>query len=206
MNFKKAFLLAAMAATAAAPAARAEDGGWIVRGGVTMIDPKSDNLAVPGVGTVQVDEKVGVTFDITKMITKNWGVELVLAYPFKHDIDVKTPAGATVGLGATEHLPPTLSVVYSFMPDAKIRPYVAAGLNYTKIFNEEPGNLHLDDSFGPAFGGGVDFAVGQNLLVNVWAKWIDIDSDARLGSASIGTVAIDPLVYGVGVGYRFGGR
>jgi outer membrane protein W/outer membrane protein OmpA-like peptidoglycan-associated protein len=204
MSFKRAFLLAAMAAAAAAPAAHAEDGGWIVRAGATMIDPKDDNLTVPGVGTVLVDDKVGLTFDITKMFTKHWGAELLLAYPFKHDIDLKSPAGRTGPLGATEHLPPTLSLVYQFLPDSRVRPYVAAGLNYTSVFNEEPGNLHLDNSWGPALGGGIDFGINDNLLVNVWAKWVDIDSDARLGAANIGTVEIDPIVYGIGIGYRFG--
>jgi outer membrane protein W/outer membrane protein OmpA-like peptidoglycan-associated protein len=204
MTYKKAFLLAALAAAVAAPVAHAEDGGWIVRAGAAMIDPKDDNLAVPGVGTVLVDDKVGLTFDVTKMMTPKWGVELLLAYPFKHDIDLKSPAGRTGPLGATEHLPPTLSVVYQFLPDARVRPYVTAGLNFTSIFNEEPGNLKLDNSWGPAFGGGVDFGINDNLLVNVWAKYIDIDSDARLGSASIGTVEIDPIVYGISIGYRFG--
>jgi len=38
---------------------------------------------------------------------------------------------------------------------------------------------------------------------SVSARYIDIDADARLGTASIGTVEVDPFVYGLHVGYRF---
>lgn len=34
-------------------------------------------------------------------------------------------------------------------------------------------------------------------------RWIDIDTDVSVDGAGVGTVNIDPIVYGVFVGYRF---
>jgi OOP family OmpA-OmpF porin len=209
MNLKRAIALACIASAAmTATAAHAND-GWIVRGSVTMIDPKSDNLQLSPTQTLQVDDRIGLTFDITKMWTPHWGTELLLAYPFKHDIDLQGPNGTT-SFGSTEHLPPTLSLVYQILPNSRFRPYLTAGINYTSLFNEEPGALSLDNSWGPAFGGGVDFGITDNLLVTAWAKYIDIDSDASTFTAAtgartkVGTVEIDPIVYGLAIGYRFG--
>jgi len=35
------------------------------------------------------------------------------------------------------------------------------------------------------------------------ARWIDIDADARLNGASIGTANADPITYSVALGYNF---
>ena len=35
------------------------------------------------------------------------------------------------------------------------------------------------------------------------ARWFDIDSDAKLNGASLGTVEIDPYAFGLSIGRRF---
>lgn len=86
-----------------------------------------------------------------------------------------------------------------------VQPYVGVGVNYTTFFSEEStlGNLKLDDSWGLAAQAGVDYAVSDNMVLNAAVWYIDIDSDASLNGADIGTVALDPWVYMVGVGYKY---
>ena len=50
----------------------------------------------------------------------------------------------------------------------------------------------------------MDVGINDRWFVNLSARYIDIDADARLGGANIGTVEVDPFVYGIHVGYRFG--
>jgi outer membrane protein len=139
------------------------------------------------------------------MLAPNWGVELLASLPFTHDITLN---GAGV-VAETDLLPPTLSAQYYFNPNGRVRPYVGAGLNYT-VFSDERTwgplqgtKLELDPSFGPAAQLGVEIDVIPGWIVNVDARWFDIDTDASLGGADLGTVEIDPAAFGLSIGHRF---
>lgn len=201
----KTALSLAVAATLclAAPAgALAEQGDWLLRAGASSVQPKDDNLVLAPDTILQVDDDDRFTFDVTYMLFDHWGIELLAADDFNHGFTVP---GAGIS-GFVEHLPPTLSLQYHFLPDARIRPYVGAGLNYTIFSNEtsNAGRLNLRGSFGPAVQAGVDIGITRNIFLNGVVRWIDIDSDASLGGADIGTIEIDPIIYGVHLGYRFG--
>jgi len=87
---------------------------------------------------------------------------------------------------------------------------VGAGLNYTTFMDEETegplagAELSLDDSWGLAAQLGLDVGITENWFVNAGLRWIDIDSDAELSGNTLGEVEIDPFVYQLQVGYRFG--
>lgn len=68
-----------------------------------------------------------MTFNGTYLFAAHWGVELLAALPFEHNINLN--GGGAVA--ETKHLPPTLSLQYHFNPDDSWRPYMGAGLNYT---------------------------------------------------------------------------
>jgi outer membrane protein len=199
-RFRTAFLTT-LAIVAATPAAQAQDAGdWLWRAGVHSVQPKSDNHPV-----VNVDEGTMLTFTATYLLAPNWGVELLAALPFSHDINLN--GGGKVA--ETKHLPPTLSLQYHFNPAGSIRPYVGAGLNYTVFFSEDTTgalagtDLSLDPSFGLAAQAGVDIAINSDWFVNIDARWLDIDSDAELNGGDLGTVEIDPYAFGLSVGRRF---
>lgn len=184
-----------------AQAAAAQDAGeWIVRTGFHSIEPKSRNHALVG-----VEDAIGLTFSATYMFAPNWGVELLAALPFLHEITLN---GADA-VGEIDLLPPTLSAQYHFNPNGRVRPYVGAGLNYT-IFSDERTwgalqgtKLELDPSFGPAAQLGVDIDVIPGWIVNLDVRWLDIDTDAKLDGADLGTVEIDPSAFGLSLGHRF---
>lgn len=186
---------------AAMPAVQAQDAGdWIWRLGIHDIRPKSDNHDV-----VNVDTEAGLTFNATYLLTPNWGVELLAAMPFAHDINVN--GGGKVA--ETKQLPPTLSLQYHFNPNGAWRPYIGAGLNYTVFFDEHTVNalqgskLKLDPSFGLATQIGLDVNLGSDWFVNVDARYFDIDTDAKLNGANLGTVEIDPYAFGLSIGRRY---
>jgi outer membrane protein len=196
-----AVLVVLTAATTALPIAQAREAGdWIVRGGIHNIDPKSDNSDI-----VDVDDAYGISLSGTYMFSPAWGVEILASLPFEHDIGLKD--GTKVG--ETRHLPPTVSIQYHFPLSETIHPFVGAGVNYTLFFDEkttgplEGSKLTLDDSIGLAFQLGMDFDVGRNVTLNLDARYIDIETDAELDGAKIATVEIDPLAYGLTLGWRF---
>ncbi|NIW24803.1 MAG: outer membrane beta-barrel protein [Gammaproteobacteria bacterium] len=112
-------------------------------------------------------------------------------------------------VGDTEHLPPTFSIQYHFLPNGRFRPYAGIGINYTTFTSESTtgplagSDLSLDASTGLAIQLGADFMINDNWLINVDLRSIDIETDAELDGAPVATVAIDPSVFGINVGYRF---
>ena len=138
--------LAAQAGIFTDTAPGAQKGDWIVRAGVSQVNPKSQNLALRDedgakVGYLVVDSDVSFTFDVTYMFHNHFGVELLAAWPFTHGIDAKFYNGTNARVGQTDHLPPTLSLIWRPMAyEAALQPYVGVGVNYTMFFNEEVRN------------------------------------------------------------------
>ncbi len=209
--------------TLAAPAMAYEAGDWLVRGRIINVNPNDDSgtLYVGGADSgqkgVSLNSDTVPELDITYMMSKNWGVELILGYS-QHTVKSEG-YWAAQGLGDvidTKVLPPTLTLQYHFMPDSKIRPYVGAGINYTYFFDEEvkgpvldvPGaKVKLDSSWGLAAQAGVDVALNEDWFVNFDVKYIDIDTTAHFKGTPVGTAKIDadidPFVWGIGIGRRF---
>jgi outer membrane protein len=189
----------------AAPAFAQQAGEWTFGIGAHQVNPKSDNgSVVNGTLDVEVGSNVRPTITAEYFVRDNLGIEVLAALPFQHDIDI-----AGLGnVGSTKHLPPTVSVQYHF-GDAGVKPFVGLGVNYTRFFSTDTSgalagsDLELDDSFGLAVHAGIDFKVGEKGAVRIDARWIDIDTDAKLDGADIGTVNIDPLVYGAAYVFKF---
>ncbi|MCP5158020.1 MAG: outer membrane beta-barrel protein [Gammaproteobacteria bacterium] len=186
-----------------------EAGNWLVRAGVWGIYPESDNLTFNvnrrTRATLDVDDGYSLGFNITYMVNPNIGIELLGAWPFKHDISM-TGAGK---VAETKQLPPTLFVQYHFMPSGTIHPYVGVGLNYTNFFSEKTkgalsgASLKLEDSWGAAGQLGIDIDVAPNWFVNADISYMNIETDAKVNGVGIGTVKINPWVVGLNVGTRF---
>lgn len=197
---KGAAIVAAALLPLAGANAQENDSAWLLRFGVTTVSPKSNNSAI-----VSVDDGTQLTVNATYFFKPNWGFEILAAIPFEHDLRLVngTP------IGDTQHLPPTFSLQYHFIPDGKARPYLGLGLNYTTFMSESlagplaGSDLKLDDSTGLAFQVGIDFPINDRWLINLDARSIDIETDAKLNGAFLTKVAIDPTTFGVNIGYRF---
>jgi outer membrane protein len=193
-------VLVASFVLASLPAQGQETAGWVWRVGLHSVQPKSDNHAI-----ANVDSATTLTFDGTYLFASHWGVELLAAVPFAHDINLNG-AGK---VAETKHLPPTLSVQYHFNPGGTVRPYVGAGLNYTLFFSEKTtgalagADLNLDPSFGPAAQLGMEITISSSWFINMDARWMDIDTDAKLNGTDLGAVEIDPYAFGLALGRRF---
>ena len=227
-NYLAAAILTGLSLSAVTlPAMAYEAGDWLVRGRVINVNPNDDSgrLYVGGTSIgegVTVDDDTVPELDITYMLNRNWGVELILGFS-EHTVRTHKSAGSIVGsLGSkdvidTKVLPPTLTLQYHFMPDSNIRPYVGAGINYTYFFDEKVpsksgvaaagDSVELDSSWGLAAQAGVDIAINQDWFVNLDVKYIDIDTKAKFKRTAVDSAEInadiDPFVWGVGIGRRF---
>ncbi len=228
--------LAAALATGGMVAQAYEQGDWVLRVGATTVDPDtdSDNINLPQgvVAQADVDDDTQLGIIPMYMVTDKFGVELLAATPFEHDIsaDVRG-APLSVDAGSTKHLPPTLMVQwYPRGGQDGWQPYFGIGLNYTYFFDEDTDNelvetlgaltdgvvqkadLDLDDSFGLAAQAGVDIPFSDRWAVNIGIWYLDIDTEAEITAKDANgsqvakvkfDVDIDPWVYNIGIAYRF---
>ena len=207
-NFRPAvsaavLLAAALLAPVVSAEASWERTDWIVRGGVSQVDPKSGDLSLSPTTTLGVDDDTGFSFDITAMLSQNWGAELFAA-PAQNHTTTAITGRSVAQYGEVEPLIETLTAQYHFNPLGRMRPYVGAGLGYAQFSGERPAGLSLGSSWGPAAVAGIDLGVTQRFFVNLSARWVNVESKVKLNGNRVGDVALDPMIYSLNLGYRFG--
>lgn len=205
MNKKQVLWVAAVAALVAGQA-MAQESPWLVRFRAVQLDMSnqwSPTAAGTGAGitSVTVNDKVIGELDVTYFLTKNWAAELVLTVPQRQLVQIN---GSTP-LGSFNHLPPTLTAQYHFTDMPGFKPYVGVGVNYTKISAVDLGGNTLDSSStGAAAQVGIDFPLDKKWSLNVDLKKVYIKTDVfSAANANLGTLKLDPTLFGLGLGYRF---
>lgn len=187
---------------AASPGDGIYQGDVLARLRAISIQPNERGSDTLGAINVGVNNAIVPELDFTYMIRDYIGIELILGTS-RHQVT------SSLGkLGGVNVLPPTLLLQYHFNHAGKVRPYVGAGLNYTYFYNNGlnvggEGVSVGKSSFGPALQFGVDVQVTKSVFVNVDLKKVWMSTDATLGNKPIGTLHIDPLIVGVGVGMKF---
>jgi outer membrane protein len=178
--------------------ASAAQGDWLGRARIININPDASSSAL----NLDVNTRTTIEADFSYFVTNNVALELILATK-KHTV---TAGGVSVG--NVSHLPPTLTVQYHFVPQGTFRPYVGAGLNYTRFYdiNLGGGTLTVDkNSWGGALQAGADIQLTKSLFLNLDIKkiWIDTDVKSAATGATLSHLKINPVVIGVGLGIKF---
>lgn len=183
-----------------AQGAIANDYNWIIRTNITNINPDADTNSLG----LSIDDDTAVSVDITRFFTPHIAANLVAVFT-SHEAS-SAACGGTGSCGNFDLLPPIITAQYHFQPDADIRPYVGAGINFNR-FSDETGTLaaiatDIDNEIGYVLGAGVDFGLTDSLAINVDIKkiFLDVSVSTTLGSASFD---VDPWVIGAGIAYRF---
>ena len=170
------------ALTSGAAFAQQAESPWLVR--VRAVHLDSANKDSTGLG-LSVNNKTIPEVDISYFFNKNVAAELILTVPQKHDLSSSVLGGR---IGSLKHLPPSLLLQYHF--DAPgFKPYVGAGVNYTRFSNVNlPAGVDIDrNSWGGALQVGVDIPLSKNLYLNFDVKKVYIKTDVFAGGAKAGT-------------------
>jgi len=199
----KKILIAAAVGMLVAGQVAAQESPWLVRARAVNLHMANDTTSTIHTLNVNVDNKTIPEVDITYFFNKNVAAELILTVP-----QSQTVYAGTTSLGTFKHLPPTLTLQYHFTDLGGFKPYVGAGLNYTKISSVAVSNggtpLQLDNhSMGLALQAGVDIPLDKNWSLNFDVKKVNLKTDVYAAGASLGTLKLDPTLVGVGLGYRF---
>ncbi len=191
-----AISLAAMALAAAPVHAELNAGSVLVR--VRAVNLQSANTDSTPL-RLSVNDKTIPDIDVSYFFSKNVAVELLLTIPQQHDL-----SAGNAKIGTVTHLPPTLLLQYHFNAGS-FKPYIGAGINYTRFTGVDlPAGVDIKrDSFGGALQMGVDIPLSSTTYLNLDVKKVMIGTDVSAGGANLGSFKVDPLLVGVGIGWRF---
>lgn len=184
---------------------------WLTRVRAIDVIPEVSSSTVSLIGgrVSSISNQIVPELDFSYFLTPHFAAELILATT-RHSVGATNTALGTVNLGKVWLLPPTLTMQYHFLPESGFNPYVGAGINYTHFYNVTNGpvslSTHYGDSVGPALQIGADFAFNDNWSLNVDVKQIFMKSNVHVNTAlgQLSTrVTINPVIVGLGLGYRF---
>jgi outer membrane protein len=155
---------------------------------------------------------------ITYMYTDNVSVDVPLALPFKHKLIGDGAMKGAGEIGEVRALPMTVFLQYRFMEaKAKFRPYVGLGATYAYFFNEQgsgkltaatnpggpPTKLTVDSKFSLTPQIGATVAIGDKWFVDLHYSRSKLSTTTHLSSGQHLDIALDPLSYGIDIGYKF---
>ncbi|OOF64894.1 OmpW family protein [Rodentibacter sp. Ppn85] len=219
---KTALALGLTAALFAGVASAHQAGDVILRAGGVFVSANSESTTKTNTQVnLEVSDNAQLGLTGTYMFTDNIGLELLAATPFSHKVSANVPAlGAGSNLGdvvKVKQLPPSLYLQYYFLDkDAGSRPYLGAGLNYTRFFNAKSTNPLITDvnvkkhSFAPVVNAGIDIKLTDNLYLNtaMWYTRIKTTAKFKVPAVTAGyehevKLKLDPFVFFAGLAYRF---
>ena len=218
-----------LAACAAAPSMAQQN---TFKLGISNVQPHSSASDVcgpftPGGIGLEVRDKTTPFISYTREISDQWDVELALGIPPRHDIVLEVNNTALPGsaqalsgqVGATvRQVAPTVFVNYKFLEKTSpLRPFVGAGINYTRfdnthstaagdVLNGGPSSISLEDSVGLALQAGVAWQLSDEWSVSASLATARVKSKITTNTLGIerhADITFKPQVFTVAMGYSF---
>lgn len=167
-------------------------------------------VGVPAGADAETGNSTTVIFVYERMFTPNIGGEFVIGVPPK----IKARATGTVAfLGedvlSARSVSPTLFLNYHFgAPGDVWRPYLGAGVNYTRFVRVESklaSDVKMSDSIGWAAQAGIDYTLNREWSLFASVAALKVRSNLVAAGSTVLQTTIDfrPIVYSVGLAYRF---
>lgn len=174
--------------------------------GVIPLD-SSSSISVIG-GHVHASAQAAPELDFSYFVTDNIAFELIAATT-RHSVSATGTVLGNVAVGTVWALPPTLTVQYHFFPHERFSPYVGVGINATFFYASHAAGtpvtqVAFSNNVGAAVQAGFDYNFAGHWFANFDVKQIFLNTTASINGGAIKAhTALNPLVVGAGIGYRF---
>lgn len=194
-----------------------------LQGGWTRVAPQdvtSDSLNLDGanlpsrVDDISADQSyfIGLGYHFSPSLS------VIASYTtgLEHDVKEKGLGLGTVGSFDLDVL--TLVGQYTFNTEGTLQPYLQAGAIHARVDGEKPSasfvsnvgpaSLSIDNATGWLAGAGLRYKLADNLNVFGEINYTGLETDAEYNVAGVSrltadSVEVDPIVYRMGLGYRF---
>jgi outer membrane protein len=192
-----------------------------------MYDTHADDIKgpfVPAGVNLKIQDVVTPYFAYVRRLTNHFGVELAVGAPPLTKTEGKGPArlGSVPYNGqvitTARWLAPTLLLTYTFFDEsARLRPYIGAGINYTRFYSRQstaagnaasggPTSIDLPTSVGPAATVGISFRLTRHF--SLYGSISASDVSSRLTATTAGVkrtsyISFGPRTAVLAAGYSF---
>jgi outer membrane protein len=192
-----------------------------------MYDTHADDISgpyVPAGVNLKVQDVMTPYFAYVRRLTNHFGVELAVGAPPLTKTEGKGPAklGSVPYNGqvitTARWLAPTLLLTYSFFDEsARLRPYIGAGINYTRFYSRQstaagnaasggPTSIDLPVSVGPAATIGLSCRLTRHF--SLYGSISASEVDTRLTATTAGVKRTSRISFGprtavLAAGYSF---
>lgn len=192
-----------------------QPGDVLVRLRVDGVMPQNYSSSVALTGSnalagskVHVSSYVIPEADLSYFFTSHIAVEAI-AGTSRHDAWATTPIGK-VKVGSSWVIPPIVTIQYHFSAIDGFTPYVGVGVAAMFFYNTHHARgglvnaVYFQNSVGPAAEAGFDYHVSGRWYANFAFKQSFASTRVSIDHSSIvAKTALDPIVVGAGIGYRF---
>lgn len=178
---------------------QAQDSPWLWR--ARFVRPSL--TYVPNDAHMSVDQKPMPEVDVSYFFTTHLALEMGFTALKNQSVHSNGTS-----IGTFQKLPPTLMMQYHTDRWSSFKPYVGAGITYTKsstLTFTAPGYQDIlmnNHTWGPAAQVGVDVPLDSRVSLNLDLKRSHFRSDISAFGATVDT-KINLRIVSVGVGYRF---
>jgi outer membrane protein len=188
-----------------------EAGTFMVRARAIGVIPEDNSSSITTIGGhVSATAQAAPELDFSYFLTDNIAFELIAATT-RHEIQATGTKVGSFDVGSVWTLPPALTVQYHFLPHSAFSPYVGVGLDAMFWYGASPANppvthFSVGTGIGPVLQAGIDYNITGHWFANLDVKQIFMNTDAHVDALGITVkahTALDPLVVGMGIGYRF---
>ena len=215
-HFVSMTLLILFMALASMPAqVSAEDERWALRFAVVSMDPRGSLVTVAETGeqiSYSSSSGIGLGIDLEYRASRRLGIDFgVLSASPNIAVEVGEEPFTVRGSGDLNATPLYAALNVHLTPDSRFDLYVGPLVAYVKYDGFKlaagPGLIEeftTENDFG--FGGvvGLDIGLGDGQwLLNAAVRYIDTTLEATSLDGGLGTTDWDPMIYSVGVGFRF---
>jgi outer membrane protein len=190
-------------------------------------DTQADDLKgpyVPAGVNIKLKDLVTPYFAYVRTLTNHFSLELALGAPPVTKTVGKGPAklGSVPFNGETivtaRWFAPTLLLEYNFFDEsARLRPFIGAGINYTRFYSRQstpagnavgggPTSVGLTTSVGPAITAGLSFQMTRHFYLYGSVSASEVDSDLTADTAGVirkTHVSFGPRTLVLSAGYSF---
>jgi outer membrane protein len=186
----------------------------VVKVGVTYYQTHAQTDGISGIGVppdadVEVGNATTVILVYERLFTPNVGLEFVIGLP---PTLKATGTGSVAFLGevlSVKNVSPTLFLNYHFFdPGATFRPYLGAGINYTRftdVHSSLASDVDMGSSTGWALQAGLHYAIDKDWGLFASIAALQVKSKVVATGATVLQTTVDfrPIVYSAGVSRQF---
>ncbi|MFL6603769.1 MAG: OmpW/AlkL family protein [Steroidobacteraceae bacterium] len=192
-----------------------------------MYDTQAEDIRgpfVPAGVNLKVEDVITPYFAYVRRLTNHFGVELAVGAPPLTKTEGKGPAklGSVPYNGqvvtTARWLAPTLLLTYTFFDESnRFRPYIGAGINYTKFYSRQstaagnaasggPTRIDLPVSVGPAVTLGLSYRVTRHFSLYGSLSASQVDTTLKANTAGVirtSHISFGPRTAVLAMGYSF---